>query len=60
MVDGYLLWFFVCFGNRYEAPFLFETDTRMYYSSVQLPLLVPDVCNVTGNGEGRDLLQVEP
>lgn len=42
MVDGYLQWFLVCFGNRYEAPFLFETDTKMY-SSVQLPLLVPDV-----------------
>lgn len=24
MVDGYLLWFLVCFGSKCENPFLFE------------------------------------
>ena len=55
MVDGYLLWFLVCFGNKCENPFLFE-QVIGHVSLYNCPSCCQ--CNGTGNGQGGDLLQI--
>ena len=56
MVDGYLLWFLVCFGSKYENPFLFEQVLG------HIPLYnCPSSYTWSGTGYGQDgdLLQID-